>query len=699
MNKKRRIAACVRGCMRRVTAAGMAVVMLVMLGATLGLLSNPVTAQAASKQTGIVTIGTTNLRIRSSTDTSNNNNVITRVNGGFQLDILDKVSTSDTYDWYHVGFYLNGTYTYGYVTSQYVTITSDDADPGYSSDQDFEKYLTSQGFPESYKEGLRKLHAKYPKWVFVADHTGKTWNEVVEAENKLGRSLIYGSAMSSWKSTVDGAYNWETGVWHEYDSGGWVQASSELVQYALDPRNFLNETNVFMFESLAFNSSIHSQSGVSNVISGTFMQSSGHDLGYNGTSYNYASGLMLAGSNSGVSPYHLATRIIQEQGSQGTGSSISGTVSGYSGIYNYYNQGAYKTASAGAIENGLIFSSRTDAATLRPWNTRMKSIIGGAIYIGSQYINRGQNTIYYEKFDLVSPYWHQYMTNILAARSESQTASKAYSDTAKQNTALIFKIPVYNNMPASACAIPSGDGSPNNRLNSLSVDGYGITPSFQMNTTSYDVIVPYNTSSVRINAGTVDGNARVDGAGTHNLQVGSNQIKVTVTAQNGSKKVYSLNVVRKEGSQSGGGSQSGSGFTTDYQVNNDTKTLTKVGVGSQASDVLSKISYTNGAYGKVLNADGSENQGTVATGSQLVVYQSDGKELSRYTFVIYGDLNGDGVVDVYDLIYMRRHLLDISKLTGAYAQAADTNRGNDGIDVYDLIYLRRHLLDIEYIKQ
>ena len=30
----------------------------------------------------------------------------------------------------------------------------------------------------------------------------------------------------------------------------------------------------------------------------------------------------------------------------------------------------------------------------------MKSVIGGAIYIGSRYINRGQNTIYYEKFDM-----------------------------------------------------------------------------------------------------------------------------------------------------------------------------------------------------------------------------------------------------------------------------------------------------------
>lgn len=168
------------------------------------------------------------------------------------------------------------------------------------------------------------------------------------------------------------------------------------MQYALDPRNFLNETNVFMFEDLSYNSSVQSETGVSSIIEDTFMDGSSHDLSYDGTDFNYPSALMYAGRASGVSPYHLATRIIQEQGRKGQGNSISGTVSGYEGYYNYYNQGAYKTATASAVVNGLKYAAKTDAATLRPWNTRMKSVIGGAIYIGSRYINRGQNTIYYE---------------------------------------------------------------------------------------------------------------------------------------------------------------------------------------------------------------------------------------------------------------------------------------------------------------
>lgn len=194
-------------------------------------------------------------------------------------------------------------------------------------------------------------------------------------------------------------------------------------------------------------------------------------------------------------------------------------MSGYEGYYNYYNQGAYKTATASAVVNGLKYAGKTDAATLRPWNTRMKSVIGGAIYIGSRYINRGQNTIYYEKFDMVTPYTHQYMTNVLAPRSESSTASQAYSDTTKKNTALVFKIPVYKNVPDSACELPTGEGSPNNALTSLSVSGYSLTPTFDMFTTEYGVIVENEISSVDIEAQTADSGAKLTGTGSHALKV------------------------------------------------------------------------------------------------------------------------------------------------------------------------------------
>ena len=123
---------------------------------------------------------------------------------------------------------------------------------------------------------------------------------------------------STWKSTADGCYDWNTGEYTELDSGGWVQASEGLVKYALDPRNFLDDTYIFMFESLSYDSSVHNVDGVRNIISGTFMENSSHNL----DGYDYASLLMYAGEVSKVSPYHLATRIIQEQGADGRGGSV-----------------------------------------------------------------------------------------------------------------------------------------------------------------------------------------------------------------------------------------------------------------------------------------------------------------------------------------------------------------------------------------
>ena len=83
-----------------------------------------------------------------------------------------------------------------------------------------------------------------------------------------------------------------------------------------------------MFESLSYDSSVHNIDGVRNIISGTFMENSSHNL----DGYDYASLLMYAGEVSKVSPYHLATRIIQEQGADGRGNQISGNVSGYEAI-------------------------------------------------------------------------------------------------------------------------------------------------------------------------------------------------------------------------------------------------------------------------------------------------------------------------------------------------------------------------------
>ena len=675
---------------KRIAAIGVMLCMLVLTCLTVTSVLNTKAEESIGQ--GHVNYEVTDLRIRTSPVSGS---VITKVDGGFKFDIYEEVDTSSGL-WYGIGFYLNGDYYRGYVTSEYVTV---DKRNDYKPDADFEEYLDSQGFPDSYKDGLRQLHAQYPNWVFVADHNGKDWSDVLENQNVIGRSLTYGSAKSSWKSVADGCYDWESGKYTQLDSGGWVQASSALVEYALDPRNFLNADNIFMFENLSFDGSLQDESGLESMVSGTFMDNSSHDLSYDGRNYTYITGLLLAGQESGVSPYHLASRILQEQGYDGHGSSISGTQSGYLGYYNYYNIGAYARGGLTAVQNGLEYASYPDSSTLRPWNTRMKSIIGGAIYLGKSYINRGQNTLYYEKFDMTGR-GHQYMTNVLAPRSESVKSAQGYSDSHKNNIAFIFRIPMYENMPENVCEIPTRDGSPNNRLSDLYVDGYSLTPTFSLYKTEYSLIVDYDTSSVYVGGSTLDSSADVSGLGYHDLSVGSNDITITVTADNGDNQDYTITVVRqdKEPDPTPEPDVAYPGFSTTLSVDEDEKYISGLTVSGYVQDVLDKIDNYNGAYSKILNKNGNEKDGLVGTGDILITYNSSGEEVSRYEIILYGDVNGDGEIDLFDFAQIKRSILGIAEPSGVYWKAADCNRDGE-LDLFDFAMVKRYILGVGSINQ
>ena len=433
-----------------------------------------------------------------------------------------------------------------------------------------------------------------------------------------------------------------------------------------------------MFENLAFDGSLQDESGLESMVSGTFMEDSNHDLLYEGTDYTYITGLLFAGQKSGVSPYHLASRILQEQGYDGHGSSISGTQSGYYGYYNYYNIGASPSAGSTAVQNGLRYASRTDESSLRPWNSRMKSIIGGAIFLGQSYINKGQNTLYYEKFDMTGR-GHQYMTNVLAPRSESVKSAQGYSD-------------------------------PNNRLSDLYVDGYSLTPTFSLYKTEYSLIVDYDTSSVYVGGSTLDSSADVSGLGYHDLSVGSNDITITVTAANGDNQDYTITVVRQdkepdptpepdpEPTPDPEPDVAYPGFSTTLSVDEDEKYISGLTVSGYVQDVLDKIDNYDGAYSKILNKNGNEKDGLVGTGDILITYNSSGEEVSRYEIVIYGDVNGDGEIDLFDFAQIKRSILGIADPSGIYWKAADCNRDGE-LDLFDFAKVKRYILGIGSINQ
>ena len=95
------------------------------------------------------------------------------------------------------------------------------------------------------------------------------------------------------------------------------------------------------------------------------------------------------------------------------------------------------------------------------WNSMQKGIEGGVKILKSYYIDKEQNTLYLNKFD-VNPasgggfYNHQYMQNLSAAYSEARILNEAYVDSGVQNNKIKFIIPVYENMSKTVATKPTG---------------------------------------------------------------------------------------------------------------------------------------------------------------------------------------------------------------------------------------------------
>ena len=323
-----------------------------------------------------------------------------------------------------------------------------------------------ENFPDSYKPYLEVLKSKHPDWNFTALYIELDWKYVIDNENIFGKNLVPKSYTDEWKNTKPGEYNVEV-------DSGWVDSSRKSVEYAMDVRNFLNEVRIFQFEGLSYVENANQLNTIEKILYGTeFYNTTVSYINTNGQTITmqekYADLILKAAKTSKVSSYHLASRIKQEVGPFLSHSSISGKVPGYEALYNFYNIGATSSSEPmGAIINGLKYARDGNGANEAiktkyqiPWNTKERAITGGGIFIGSSYINIGQDTIYLQKFHVVDNrggelFWHQYMTNVLAPYSESNIIYKGYANSNLLETDMTFVIPIYNNMPELPCKRPS----------------------------------------------------------------------------------------------------------------------------------------------------------------------------------------------------------------------------------------------------
>lgn len=465
--------------------------------------------------------------------------VVCQLSSGHPLTINKEVSGSDDYTWYQVSFSYLGSGREGYVRSDLVTRAEKAAGDAPIGDEDFENSI--EDLPDSYKNSLRAIHEKHPKWIFETVDTGLEWADALKAESSVGKNLVSKNSIASWKSTAPQAYNQATGQWYTFDGGSWASASPELIAYYMDPRNFLTDSGIYMFEKLDHSDS-QAESSVARMLTGTFM--SGEVTDTDGETFKYSELFAKAGEETGVSPYLLAGRALQEQGIKGGSQSISGNVSGYEGYFNFFNVGAYAYSGRSATINGLIYAQGSDD-DYRPWNTRARSIYGGARYLADKFVSKGQNTLYFQKFNVVNRentlYSHQYMSNIQAASSESSRLQLAYMG---DDEVLTFRIPYYRNMPSYVCEKPVSDSDPNTYLSSLSISGGELVPAFSGVTEKYTVTVPSDQETVEIKATPVSSSSSVGGTGVYPIKPGTNTLYVGCKAQNGTVKAYTITVNR-----------------------------------------------------------------------------------------------------------------------------------------------------------
>lgn len=371
---------------------------------------------------------------------------VVTVPSGQQVLIRDVVLTEEYEPWVQVQLYSQETEYTGYVERGYLACSDElfleweeryGMNPGsmlMTAAGDSGKSADIDQFPESYQAALKALKEAHPNWIFVKQNTGLDWKDVVENELVGGRSLIPASFPEYMQN---GLY-----------SKSWAYASEDALKYYLDPRNWLTESLIFQFEQLTYNESYQTEAAVQNFLNGSFMEGIIPNL-----EITYAKTFWAVGKELGVSPFHLACRVYQEQGRNGTSPLISGNYPGYEGYYNYFNIGASGTTDEQVYISGL------QKAKEENWNNGYASIAGGAKVISANYILKGQDTLYLQKFDVDDSYnglyWHQYMQNICAPSSEGTNIYKLYQESGALGNAFVFKIPVYNNMPAAACEKPT----------------------------------------------------------------------------------------------------------------------------------------------------------------------------------------------------------------------------------------------------
>ena len=597
---------------------------------------------------------------------------LTYLINGTNLTILETIPSGNGCDasWYKVNYH-DG--KIGYICGSYVIKKTDVT----ATNAEYEATLAAAGFPSSYWPYLVYLHNKYPNWQFLPIKTNLKFSDVIDGES--GKNYI--------QSTIDAYRTSST----PREGSTWFEATDGINAFFIDPRNFLTEKYIFMFENLGFDETTQDTSILKSIFGSSYLSAD-----------EYVNYFIEAGRTYNVSPAHLASRVVQEGGADETYSAITGTSTAtyngtlLTGYYNYFNIGAYADSYTGSpVTRGLAFAAGLigDGTSLgRPWNTREKAIYGGAQFISSGYVNAGQYTLYFQKFNSsptssFSKYTHQYMTNVQAPSSEGNNIYSSYKTNNLLNNPYVFAIPVYESMPELVSLPTIGDVV--NTLNSLSVNGTNLID-FDSDVLSYTYYVSNATDSISIGAITTSSTSLLQGIGDYTLNNSNTVITIQVTSQTGQVKIYTINIIKVAEMSSI------EDIFNKIEPSINGTTITNVKTNTTINGLIADIKQYGPSTNITIKSASGEtlNGGATLSTGQLVTIKTTDNTTHAYTISVKGDSSGDGKVTILDLLQVQKDILNIKKLSGANSLAVDTS-GDGIITILDLLQVKKHILGIK----
>lgn len=539
------------------------------------------------------------------------------------------------------------------------------------------------------KERIKLLQSKYPNWNFKILYTGLDWNEVISNEyvghGSSPKNLVYknDSYKGAWICSICGD--------KAYDNGNWRCVSEQGLKYMMDPRNSLNASDIFQFEELTNSGS--DINVVKQMVKGTFLE-------------GYEQGIVDAANKNNVNAYYIVARIIQEQGKKGTvltkGEGYKGQ---YVGYYNVFNRGASGNSTEEILMNGLAIAKKYG------WTTLEKSIDGGISFLANNYIHKGQNNLYLQKFDVEATngfYSNQYMQNVLAAQNEGTTLRNTYININSMSSSHTFIIPVYENMPSDACGRPNTNGNSSSDVDLVKIN-VDETLRIRNNPNGTEtvgwlykdeIVTRLEKATSKVNGTYWDKVRKSNGVvgyaarETYESESKYKLYLVPVNDNNGNDSGNNGNGNDNNGSNNSnnsngenGGNNTNEGKDTSKVKFDRTNNIITVVPSAIANDILEAF----GGTAKITKADGSFlNGGNDLMATGFIVED-------KYTVVKKGDCNGDGEVDTGDTYYLKCVVLNIKKFDNKYyEQAADVN-GDGSLDTGDTYILKKQVLGLSNI--